>query len=445
MINKTIDIDIDTTVNSDKTNQINLHNNRYQDAPHNVPTTVSSNQRLVILFPNEPDPIPLKRVQSALRTNNGTVWDPVTLQYLQQDCPVTSQFQLDRTHDDFWILRTLSIHGLPKTMGGDEFYITYQGTDGTLAVAVTTDQLDGSYHLNFHHVPLEFTPSMKQGKNNKNHNRNDSLLTIELEYSCGIGHYAPPQKRLWSAGGAVKTNYTLSGIPAPLTIHPFLPPNQEYDIDLDQYDFVHAFGDSLMEQFVSQHGEYFHSNSMFHENINMALHKQSVSAFLREIHADVKLRLKTLKSHQTLALLLGSSTWDILADNVGQGPTFDNHRHALRQLIQQLQQTLPANVHLFWKSATAVHVHQVQGVDWFHIARIVYMASSRAHDLYIYQKEIMEELQVPFLDIYHATYLSAAHLHDGDGRHYRPELNSFMLNWFYKTNKHEIVSLKEKQ
>ena len=113
--------------------------------------------------------------------------------------------------------------------------------------------------------------------------------------------------------------------------------------------------------------------------------------------------------NKKLALLLRISTWDVLANAVGQEPTFDNHQCTQHQLIQQLQCTLPTNVHLFWKSVTTVNGHQVQGDGWFHTAHIKYMASSQVHNLYLYPKEIMEILQVLYLDIYKSTYLLAAH------------------------------------
>ena len=113
--------------------------------------------------------------------------------------------------------------------------------------------------------------------------------------------------------------------------------------------------------------------------------------------------------NKKLALLLRISTWDVLANAVGQEPTFDNHQCTQHQLIQQLQCTLPTNVHLFWKSATTIHVHQVQGDGWFHTAHIIYMTISQALNVYMYPKEIMENLQVLYLGIYNSTYLSGAH------------------------------------
>jgi hypothetical protein len=80
-----------------------------------------------------------------------------------------------------------------------------------------------------------------------------------------------------------------------------------------------------------------------------------------------------------------------------------------------------------------MHINQVQQLD---IERVFYMSSSRAHDLLVsFQKEILQELNVTFLDLYPATFLSTEHLLTHDGLHYSPEFNRKMLNWFYDKDK----------
>jgi hypothetical protein len=64
------------------------------------------------------------------------------------------------------------------------------------------------------------------------------------------------------------------------------------------------------------------------------------------------------------------------------------------------------------------------------IDRMRYMSESRSRDLYKYHKEIMEALEVPFLDVYRATFVSADWTRMGDGRHYHPDLNKRLLAWF---------------
>jgi hypothetical protein len=139
-------------------------------------------------------------------------------------------------------------------------------------------------------------------------------------------------------------------------------------------------------------------------------------------------------------LILGSSAWDILdAADTGQGADFADHQKACRTLIALIGNlTLNATVTTVWKSPTAVHPHIVvkRRTKWFGpiakaTRRIKYMSTGRAETLYEKQKAIMAELQVPFLDVYEATYLSADWHFPSDGRHYMPQLNQAMFNWFY--------------
>jgi hypothetical protein len=141
---------------------------------------------------------------------------------------------------------------------------------------------------------------------------------------------------------------------------------------------------------------------------------ETFSHFLcsRKIQADVKVQLKYTRVdiNKKPILLLRSSTRDILANDVGQGPAFDNHQQTLCQLIQQLQCTLPTNFHLFWKSATTVHVLQVQGDGLFHVAQI---KSNTWHkvEFTIYtciQKKSWKVYKCHIKTFYNATYLSAA-------------------------------------
>ena len=57
----------------------------------------------------------------------------------------------------------------------------------------------------------------------------------------------------------------------------------------------------------------------------------------------------------------------------------------------------------------------------------------------------MEELQVPMIDLYEATYLSADLLYPSDGRHYKPDLNRKMLSWLYPTNSPYMETNKDEQ
>ena len=51
--------------------------------------------------------------------------------------------------------------------------------------------------------------------------------------------------------------------------------------------------------------------------------------------------------------------------------------------------------------------------------------------LYRKQMEIMQELQVPVLDYYEASYLSAHQLRENDSIHYEAAWNNKVMNWFF--------------
>ena len=53
---------------------------------------------------------------------------------------------------------------------------------------------------------------------------------------------------------------------------------------------------------------------------------------------------------------------------------------------------------------------------------------------YLYRKQIrlmMDELRVPVLDVFEASYLSADWTLPGDGRHYDLAYNKMVLSWYY--------------
>jgi hypothetical protein len=213
----------------------------------------------------------------------------------------------------------------------------------------------------------------------------------------------------------------------------FVPPS---GIDLTRYEQVVAIGDSTMKHFVEQS----QPNLFWSGHVGGALNLQTVdNPFPRPNKMMNPSFLSQIKSHVTsarekfpnVALLMGSGVWDILTDDVIQGPEFQDHRAAVRLLITSVRQEFP-NIDLYWKSHTAMHIHRVSDQnDWQQVRRVFYMSTSRSHDLYRYQRDIMAELNVTLLDLYPATYLSAEHLEFGDGRHYTKEFNKRLIDWFY--------------
>lgn len=186
-----------------------------------------------------------------------------------------------------------------------------------------------------------------------------------------------------------------------------------------------------MEQFVEENQQLFHSNIYFNKLTDRALTTQTVTSFVKKIQSFIVQSIQKLKRSKRLALLIGSASWDLLTHDIGQGAGLDNHRKFLRQLIENLQKrNSNTNVEIFGKSPSAVHIQQVQSDH----DEVLYISSSSVYDIYLCQKEVMKQLHEFFLD---TTCLSAASLAStGDGRQFRPELNRFMLNLFYKNNQH---------
>jgi hypothetical protein len=73
------------------------------------------------------------------------------------------------------------------------------------------------------------------------------------------------------------------------------------------------------------------------------------------------------------------------------------------------------------------------------------MSNSRAVYLYDQQKKMVQEMGIPFIDLFEAHYLSADWTMWSDGRHYVGEFNRKVLNWFYSDSRNETsMALAEK-
>ena len=407
--------------------------------------------QLAIVIPNVPDPLPEKKIRDAM---NIEIDELISLPMKSSHCNATAQVLLFM-NGTRWKMQALDLNGIPKTIGGDEFYVTYhhngylfqditvpeQSKAHPTAVAQVTDLGNGNYDLDFIASPMaakENFPLSSLGGN----------LTIHFAYTCSIGKIPPPLKANWNNGGYSQTSYTVE-VPFAPQIKIFDQPKQP-NIDLSNFDHIMLVGDSLMEQFgfspFMKIKTAFRSNVTFSGNVGCPLNNQTVDKFAMKTFRMLS-RMDNLQGTKTadvikVAVVLGSSSWDILADDVGQGEEFIDHRNAMRNLIKKIRSFSFSNVALtlFWKSATAVHSHVVvnKRTKWFgNIAkatkRIKYMSSTRSHDLYEYQKGICIEMDVPFLDVYDAYFLSADWHFPTDGRHYRPELNEVIFNSFFST------------
>jgi hypothetical protein len=385
------------------------------------------------------------------------------------NCPnCCCQVELCLRADDTSMLFSLDSDGNRKTKGGDEFYVRYEeltlvdDVDAdenvsreitTQAVAFTSDRNNGNYELDFCTTPMYPIPSQRTTNATIKNDRSDNeriirVITIHFEYTDNIGFLSPPAKKDWLNGGYSHKKYTIE-LPANLQrpfIRLFSPPTQ--NVDLSKFDQVFAFGDSTFCQFLRQRpnkkGKYYFQGNLriLGEKVRMGLNSETVDTLVELIREDeTEKELSNNCDVKKKALVVGSCLWDILsADDTLQGSEFKDHCNACRQYISQLRQRYP-EVKLVWKSPMAVHIHWVDlqrvvehdraTATLFGINRIKYMSASRSRYIYKIQRQLMEELRVPMLDLYDATYLSADQLYPSDGRHYKPDLNRKMLSWFY--------------
>jgi hypothetical protein len=388
-------------------------------------STSHSKSRLPFqLLPNDTDATAERRVLKQL----------VSVQTLGENnplrkCAITTQIRILRQNSQ-WFLQSIDAQGKDKRVGGDEFYITYkdnfEGNSNSTktkatAVALITDRQDGTYLLDFVTTPMNPKPGNLTGA---------GILTVNFQYSCGIGRMYQPLKDSWQGGGSSMTSFSTETIEPPLRT--FEPP-RDHGIDLSLFDLTISFGDSLMEMLVSADRKRYRPNVYFKANVGMELSTKTVPKLLNKLTRWHKHELEN--TNRSIALILGSSMWDILQPDNIQGPSFTNHLNASRQLIETVRQRFPA-VTLFWKAPSSVHPHRIR-LDQCRREpkcgpRVRYLSNSRMEYLYRQQTRLMmDELQVPVLDVFEGSYLSSDWTLKGDGRHFHLAYNKMVLSWFY--------------
>ena len=438
--------------------------------------------------------IPLAETVSSRLLDNCHPTAQLVLQIVSYDKKdIHSHHDHDHDNDDDpkiketkWILRSLDETKTPKTVGHDEFYITWQeqqqytSTKHPSAVALIHDRNDGSYELEFVMPPpvivdvdvssgstVSSSSSSSSSSSIKtlttSTNVGSGNLTIYYQYTCGMGNMAPPSKDDWNDGGALFQRYTVE-VPQRPSIRSFhhqslIDPVTQQPLSLSNYQQVLVFGDSAMRQFVKNTSRTYQPNLVFRTKRRKpwttALMEEHLMVLEKQLGRDLD-KAANQSPHAT-ALLVGSSIWDVLASTKNndfassssssslgvdsQKNVFDDHLKACRHFVIFIRHRYP-NVDILWKSPTAMHIHVVvtdpsdptknttENIKLL-LDRVRYMSTSRMGHLYQLQRQLMQELQIPFLDIYEATYLSASWTFPGDGRHYLPELNKQMLNWFY--------------
>lgn len=138
-----------------------------------------------------------------------------------------------------WILQSTDEFGSEKTVGGDEFYVTYTDNNKNhrgifksnkhTDVALVKDLEDGTYDLDFVTTPIEPNPESLSG---------DGFLRVWFQYSCGIGFMAQPEKLDWHSGGSSSFYHKLTGIQQP-PIRTFQQPHLQ---DICFHDFRSGSG-----------------------------------------------------------------------------------------------------------------------------------------------------------------------------------------------------------
>jgi hypothetical protein len=377
-----------------------------------------------LLLPNNTDAAAESRVLKQLvnATTLGEENNPL------HNCTITTQVRILRQNSQ-WLLQSIDAQGKDKGVGGDEYYVTY--TDNfelnsnstkpkATAVALITDRQDGTYLLDFVTTPMNPNPGNLTGA---------GILTVHFQYSCGIGRVYQPLKDSWKGGGSSMTSFSTETIEPP--IRTFQPP-RDHGIDLSVFNLTLSFGDSLMEMLVSMGRKRYRPNLYFKANVGMELSTKTVPKLLNKVTRWHKNELGN--TNKSVALILGSSMWDILQPDNIQGPYFTNHLNASRQLVETIRQRFPA-VTLFWKAPSAVHPHRIPLSRCYRNpkcgSRVRYMSNSRIYSLYQQQMRLMDELRVPVLDVFEGSYLSADWTLEGDGRHYHLPYNKEVLGWFY--------------
>ncbi len=412
------------------------------------------------------------------------------------------------THNNSgWKIETYDSNGSKKTVGGDEFYIEFYHesfhmndeimpeVNHPLAVAEVEDRGDGTYELEFIYTPMAMNQidAMRQDlkdlflKNNMTENNDEQRnvmvlpgggnLTIHFVLTCDIGRIPPPLKDSWKNGGHTQTSYTIPTDTSP-PMNLFQRPNRV--VDFSKFQSVIFVGDSLMEQFRGKHHN-FRSNVVGSGNVRRPLSSQTWNFFanranqllIRTISEKVAEGMKkdSQKQEKTknatlgvdqlakryedetelieIALVMGGSTWEILADDGSLGENFEDHLHSMMRLIPKIRSICDkarVNATFIWKSATPVHPHIVIFKDTRMFGsiekatkRVKYMSGQRSANLYSLQKRVCEKLNVPFLDVYQSYYLSGDWHFPTDGRHWRSELNQVIFNWFYSEKSEDVL------
>lgn len=368
------------------------------------------------------------------------------------------QYNQTKKYLEIWKVESYDELGQRKTNGGDEFQISFSHNGIATknnnkkftmsAIAIAKDHNDGTYSLEF------WTPSLSPDYCIVNTCSSSGTLKFDMIYTCSIGRMTRPSKDQWKHGGYLygKT-YFVYNITAPKSILKFEGPTkhlQQLD-DLAQFDKVICFGDSLLGNMCG-----YWWNKYIFKKLNIDVQGNFGSSIRPDLLLNEtfplleKMHGKDLRQNNvSTAIILGSAAWEMSA-NLGPYPGhfFNNTLAMYQDLVVGVRERYP-NVSVFWKSPQAVHLTALQddcydGPRRFAcINRVRYISNSIAQYLYEEQKRIMNKLNVPFLDVFDATYLAESWHMDQDCQHYRHWLNMRLLDYFHSGST-TIISLKRR-
>jgi hypothetical protein len=295
-------------------------------------------ERSDLRYPEYDNMTAAEKVASEYVVRSITDYDPLA------NCSVTSQVRIVQMSSQ-WMMQSIDTNGNNKTVGGDEFYVTYTENNPTqsgkhTAAALVQDLENGLYTLTFKTTPMNPHPGNLTGV---------GTLSIRFLYTCNIGLAHQPVKDKWKAGGATLIHHTKSNVTQP-PLRTFRPPS---GVDLSPFDLVVSFGDSMMESFVrsnTRNKAYHRQKTVWRWNPNMDLYSGSLSRMLEKLeswHGK-----QHLSNGTNVALLLGSSAWDITQPE-NPPPDFSDHFDTCRRFVLKVQDRYP-NVTVIWKSPAAI-------------------------------------------------------------------------------------------
>ena len=415
---------------------------------------------LSYLIPNQVDESINAYLLRQINTTTPSSIDPL------KECSPTSQVRLHRTgngdRNEEWTMQAIDAEGNDKTIGGDEFYITYadesnrtigepihsnaRGTAGRVfgptAVAIIDDNHDGTYTLEF-----VAPPSRPYASTLANEDVSRGSIDVHFVFTCSIGMLYQPVKDNWITGGGTKIHHSLDGVPAPF-IRPFRVPNQ---LSFNAYDDMYFVGDSLMRQMACNETAKYttYSKKFRYANTNSDLSSTTIPHFLNMIE---NLFGESLRSNSSKAIVLNSGAWDVMLQGLPQGSDFKDHIETCRQYVLAVKENY-TTADVIWKLPSELHFHRINprcldrnekkyAGPWGGAKPcknvIRYASSGRIGFLYEKQKELMRRLGIPMIDTYEATKLSGHEHRDGDIMHYTDDFNRRVLDWFTAPSEEEM-------